>query len=218
MADRLNGTQPPLGPTANLPLDGGDIARLWIDTGLGDPLTEQHLHVIPVGKPRDFFRTHPSPTYRATTEMYTHKPEGAIDVQHYLVAPEMRGCILEARPCILICVVDRAGGARLWPIPSPRDGEHDNDAWVSARAAAREGLDRWTRLVWHKRAYKTRPALPGYAPDPDFSKLPPFEEMVRIAFGEHGIIRDGDHPIYRELFGAPTRGGIEDEDIGPKLG
>ena len=26
---------------------------------------------------------------------------------------------------------------------------------------------------------------------------------MKLAFGEHGIIRDTTHPIYRELFGAP---------------
>ena len=46
----------------------------------------------------------------------------------------------------------------------------------------------------------------GYAPDPDYSKLPPFDELVRLAFGEHGVIRDRNHPIYRELFGAPPIG------------
>jgi hypothetical protein len=50
----------------------------------------------------------------------------------------------------------------------------------------------------------TRDALSGYAPDPDYSKLPPFNELVRLGFGEHGIIRDATHPIFRELMGAPA--------------
>jgi hypothetical protein len=144
------------------------------------------------------------------TEIYTHKPEGVIDPQHYIIAPEMRGRIEEARPCTLVTVIDRDGNPRLWPILLPREGERDNDAWKSARIAARNGIDRWVKLIWAKRAYKTREAQPGYAPDPDWSKLPTFNDLVKISFGEHGIIRDEQHPIYRELFGMkPERG--EDE-------
>jgi hypothetical protein len=103
----------------------------------------------------------------------------------------------------LVVVVNREGQPRLWPIPAPREGETDNSAWITARAAARVGVDRWTKLKWLSGAYQTRDALPGYAPDPDFSKLPPFDELVRVALGEAGIIRDDDHFMYRELVGAP---------------
>lgn len=84
----------------------------------------------------------------------------------------------------------------------PREGERDNEAWKTARAAARVGLERWVKLLWAKRAYKTREAQPGYAPDPDWTKLPTFNELVRVAFGQHGVIENEQHPIYRELFGA----------------
>ena len=55
-------------------------------------------------------------------------------------------------------------------------------------------------------------ALPGYAPDPDWTKVPPFEELVAIAFGEHGVITSESHPIYRELFGAADEDHTEDDD------
>jgi hypothetical protein len=107
----------------------------------------------------------------------------------------------------------RDGTPRLWPIKHPREGEKDNEAWASARAACRVGLDRWTKLVWVRKEYRTRDALPGYAPDPDFSKLPSFEELVKLGYGEHGIIRDTAHPVYRELFGmAPQANDDDDTD------
>src|SRR5262249_28181574 len=144
-------------------------------------------------------------------EIYTHKPEGVIDEQHYILAPEMKGRIEEARPCTLVTVIYRDGTVRLWPIPMPREGEKDNDAWISARSAARCGLDTWVKLIWKRRSYITRNAQPGYAPDPDWEKVPPFETLVQKAFGAHGIIKDTDHPIYRELFGAsPEANGDED--------
>jgi hypothetical protein len=42
---------------------------------------------------------------------------------------------------------------------------------------------------------------PGYAPDPAWEKLPPFEELLVRAFGEKNIIRDSSHPMYRNLLG-----------------
>jgi hypothetical protein len=194
------------------PDDAQDLADLWLDPGLGDGIVETAYNDVKVGKPRDFFRTHPDPSYRRRTEIYTHKPEGAIDEQHFIIAKPMRGRIEEARPCTLVTTVYRDGTPRLWPIKFPRDGEHDNDAWVSARAAAKAGMERWVKLVWVRRSYQTREALPGYAPDPDFSKLPPFDDLVTLALGAHGIIRDTSHPIYRELFGVATV--AADDDAG----
>ena len=39
-----------------------------------------------------------------------------------------------------------------------------------------------------QRESMTREAQEGYAPDPDISKLPSFNELIKIAFGENGII------------------------------
>lgn len=194
------------------PADAQDFNSLWVDPGLGDGITDVRHHAVPVGKPKDFFRTHPDAAYRHRTEIYTHKPEGAIDEQHYIIAPAMKGLIEEARPCTLVTVIYRDGSLRLWPIKFPKDGEKDNDAWHTARVAANAGITRWTKLVWVRRAYKTRDALPGYAPDPDYSSLPSFKELVKLAFGEYEVIRDKAHPIYRELFGAAPDQAASDDD------
>jgi hypothetical protein len=197
----------PTGGNGAAPIpDASDIEALWMDQSLGDGIVDVTYHNVPVGKPRDFFRTAPDPAYRRRTEIYTHKPEGEIDEVHYIIAPTMHGQIPEARPVTIVTVVHRDGSPRLWPIKFPRDGERDNEAWATARAAAKVGMDRWVKLVWVKRSYLTRDASPGYAPDPDFTKPPQFNELVRLAFGDHGIIRDTAHPIYRELFGMPKEG------------
>ena len=66
---------------ASAPPDADDIAKLWIDIGLGDALTAEHVHSIPIGKPRDFFRTHPDSAYRARAEIYVQKSENVIGEQ-----------------------------------------------------------------------------------------------------------------------------------------
>jgi hypothetical protein len=189
---------------ADKPNDVDDIEELWTDTGVDDVIAEQHIGSVPNGKPKDYFRTHPDKSYRRRTEIYTHKPEGVIEETHYIIGRALRGRIAEARPCILVTVVDREGVPRLWPVKLAREGEKDMVAWSTARNAVRLGLTKWVKLLWVKGSYQTREALPGYAPDPDFKKLPPFNKLVRMAFGEHGVIRNTNHPVYRELFGMPA--------------
>jgi hypothetical protein len=186
-----------------VPDDAQDFDGLFLDPGLGDGITDTHYHSIVVDKPKGFFRMIDDPAYRRRTEIYTHKIEGVIGEQHYIIAPAMRGRIEEARPCTLVTVVDRNGTPRLWALKFPKEGEKDNAAWISARSAARTSKDKWIRLVWVGGVYLTRDAHEGYAPDPDPKKLPPFIELVRLGFGEHGVIRNTAHPIYRELFGMP---------------
>jgi hypothetical protein len=195
------------------PSDAADIAALWDDPGIGDPLATEQVHSVPIGRPRDFFRTHPDDAFRQRCEIYAHKSENMVGEEFFLIATEMKGQIPEARPCALVCVVDRMGMPRLWPIMRPRPGERDNAAWITSRTVAREGLFRWVKLIWSGRAYTSREADPGYAPDPDWSKLPSFNELARKAFGESGIIRDEKHPIYRDLFGRVAKPDEAGDDL-----
>jgi hypothetical protein len=183
------------------PADLDDISQLF-EPDLGDPITERAILDVPIGKSKTFFRTHPDKLYRRRTTILTHQPEGVIEKQYFIVAPAMQGLIEEARPCNLVVIIDRVGNPRFWPIPLPREGEHDMVAWQTAREVVRRGLERWVRPVWVKRTYVVKYAQEGYAPDPDWSKLPPHDDLVRKAFGEHGVIHNEDHPMYKELCGA----------------
>jgi hypothetical protein len=194
------------------PQDALDIDSLWLDSKLGDGLIDVHYHNIPVGKPRDYFRVNPDPAYRRLCEIYTHKIEGQIDEQNFIIAKPMQGQIAEARRCTLVTAIYRDGSPHLWPLKLPKDGERDNEAWTSARSAAKVGMEKWVKLVWERRTYLTRDAQPGYAPEPDWAKLPSFDELVRLAFGEHGIIRDKSHRIVLDLFGAPPQKPSDDND------
>ena len=66
------------------------------------------------------------------------------------------------------------------------------------------------KLLWKGRAFLTREAKPGYAPDPAWEKLPPFDELMIKAVGEKNIIRDSSHSMYRNLIGDKPMGGNGD--------
>jgi hypothetical protein len=198
--------------------DAADMAELYLDPALGDELTGTVISKIPIGKPKDFFRVHSDPGYRRLVEIYTHKPEGQIDEQHFFMGKAMRGVLEEARMALLVTCIYRDGSVRLWPLKRPKSTEKDNDAWVSARTAARAALTQWVRLVWVRNQYEFREAQPGYAPEPDWSKLPAFNQLMKLAVGPNGVMRDVNHPIYRDLTGAAPKptlkvvGGDDDDD------
>ena len=68
-------------------------------------------------------------------------------------------------------------------------------------------------------SYRTREAKPGYAPEPNWEKLPSYEALVLLALGPHGQIRSTDHPIYRELYGEVPGAAkkAKDDDDGDEL-
>ena len=210
------------------PEDASDIAALWLDPALGDGLVNVHFHVVPVGKPRDFFRVNPDPAYRRLCEIYTHKVEGQVDETNYIITKPMQGVIDEARRCTLVTCIYRDGSPRLWPLKLPRDGEKDYAAWITARSAAKTAMDKWVRLVWRRGVYDTRDAAPGYAPEPDWSKLPPglppaIQRLIRRALKKDVRQRLGDiHDVKLDIEGAvnapPRPGEAKDSTIGKKRG
>lgn len=98
------------------PSDALDIEALWLDSALGDGLTDTSWQSIPVDKPKDFFRVHPDLAFRRRTEIYVHKVEGEIETSYYIIGPKMQKRLVEARPCVLVTCIYRDGSPRLWPI------------------------------------------------------------------------------------------------------
>jgi hypothetical protein len=181
--------------------DASDFNDLWMPADLGDGIVDIRRTSITVGKPKDFFRVHPDKNFRRRTDVYVHKVEGQIDEHTYILAPSLWGRLEEASQATIVTVVYRDGTPRLWAVKTPKEGERDNEAWASARAAAKEAIDKWVKVVWARGRYIIREAQPGYAPEPDWSKCPAWDELIRLGFGEKGVIRDESHPVYRDLFG-----------------
>jgi hypothetical protein len=138
------------------------------------------------------------------------KDEGRSDENaYYMVVPALAesGRLDDAKPYTLCLMLDRLGNPHLWPIRDPRSEDRDNAWWVSAREGVRSCIDHWHRIMSAGKRYRALPAEdPDYAPDPDWSKVPPFDELVRSAFSPNGIIRDLEHPVVRELLGRKQRG------------
>ena len=202
----------PLKPKKATPDDALDIESLWLDPALGDGLVDVHYHEIPVGKPKNFFRVNPDPAYRRLTEIYTHKVEGEIEEQNFIIAKPMRGRIDEARRCTLVTVIYRDGSPRLWPLKLPKRKRERQRSVVLSAFGGQACDGKVGQAGWQKRSDPTRDAQPGYAPDPDWSKLPSFDELIELAFGKHGIIGGEDHPIVQDLFGAAPKKRSDDDD------
>ena len=109
---------------------------------MGDGIVNVTYHTVPVGKPKFFFRTVKDPAYRRRTEIVTIKQDGVIDEQNYIVAPTMRGQIVEAYPCTIVTIVDRAPVA---PI-SGRSNSRKKARGTTMLGSARERRPRpgWT--------------------------------------------------------------------------
>jgi hypothetical protein len=196
------------------PADAADLAGLFVDTGQGDPLADVAIHAIPIDKPRDFFRVHPDPAYRQRCYIYTHKIEGQIEERHYVVTDTMLDNVPEAKLSVLVTCIYRDGSLRLWPIKLPQDGGKDQKAWQTARAAAKLAISKWIKLRWSGSVYDTRDARPGYAPDPDLSKIPPYARLISLALGTDGAMRDENHPVYLDhIAGAPPKKSDDDLDL-----
>jgi hypothetical protein len=149
---------------------------------------------------------------RKRAEIVRIKSEDQIEEQFFLVGKEMRGKIEEARPCIIVPCIYRDGTLRLWPLMLPRANEKDMRAWASARSAARAAVNTWIKLVWSRGVYLRRPAQEGYAPNPDWSKVPSTDELVGLGWGSAGIIRGVSHPAYQTLMGAAPATADDDAD------
>ena len=205
MTDKPTAPQLEIVSPSPTPNDALDIEALWLDPALGDGLVDASWHSIPVGKPRDFFRVHPDPSFRRQAQSTPTRSKARSTRR---ITFWVRRCAAGWRRrgmCFRYLHLSRRLAAALAGDIAAQ-AQKDNTAWSTARAAARVAIDKWVRLVWSKRSYLTRDALPGYAPDPDWGKLPAFNELVKAAFGPHGIIQDTTHPIYRELMGAPGDG------------
>jgi hypothetical protein len=156
---------------------------------------------VPVRRPnpQDFFRVCPDLSYRLS-------PAGIIELKEeretYLVAPtmakELQG---EYAAATLFTAITRQDVLFIWPVKLPGPDGKSNPWHQSAAKAVECATSCWIRMKsnMYLGAYETFEATGNY-PDPDWSMLPPFQELLEIAFRGR-IIGTPDHEVVRRLQG-----------------
>jgi hypothetical protein len=180
------------------PFDPAQFAvRGTVAGGIG---VVKQLVTCPVRKParQEFVRVHPDAEYRLIANILELKEERETYLLDPSVAAELPG---EVRIVSLRLTVSRQGAIFLWPVPEPSLDGHENSWRTSARAAADKAESQWTRIVSNmsQAAYDVyvAPGVLGEPVWPDKSRA----EIIKVAFGEKFIIRDGAHPVVRRLLG-----------------
>jgi hypothetical protein len=93
------------------------------------------------------------------------------------------------------------GAVFLWPVPVAKVDGRETGWGTSARAAANTAETKWVRIIANmsQSAYDVISA-PGTLGSPIWPDKP-MREILKIAFGETFIIRDGAHPVIKRLKG-----------------
>jgi hypothetical protein len=193
------------------PSDLDEIERLWTNPQHAQTLTGRSIHTIPVKRPSTttFIRVHPEPSYQRSGSVIVDEEEGGFDRTLYLLLPGLEQHLpFDVKPFTLCLAIDRASGLYIWPIRDPKTGEKDNSHWASERQCALHAMRFWCRVVSTRNGKQTVDAPLDYAPDPDWSRVPPFNQLIKTAFGETGIIREINHPVLLKLLGKKQRGDI----------
>ena len=192
---------PPNPPKSAAP-DPFDPSRLRLS---GDMMAaagvKRLLTTIPNRKPAKewWVQCCPDPAYRLETFVVELKE----DAETYLVDPSLWSALAGEStfsPRLLVTTQNKQGTLFLWPIrlPGP-DGRHD--AWSkSAMEAANHAMKGWVRVQANMNlgAYEVFTAT-GNLGDVEWD-LPPFGELLRVAFKDH-YIDSLDHSVLKRLRG-----------------
>jgi hypothetical protein len=192
------------------PDDPFDLAELSIGgDGTGEDLFKTKTLSVPVHKPDKtvFVQVNPDAAY--SSDIWTYTVEDGFDKLSYLVAPGMvqhptlAGLIKHTR---VFTVIDQFGGYFLWPVAVPSGDNRRQGgrrASKSAMAAAGDLTREWGRLQWNaaNSGYDVISPRKPIFKDPDWSKLPPFAELMRLGFGDM-VIRDPGHDVIQRLDGS----------------
>jgi hypothetical protein len=101
----------------------------------------------------------------------------------------------------IFTAINRQGVVFLWPVRLPSPDDKPNAWWQSAREAAELAMTKWVRM----RANMSLGAYDLFTaesdiPDPEWSELEPFQDLLRIAYRGRLVV-DLDHPVIKRLSG-----------------
>jgi hypothetical protein len=183
-------------------LDPFDPAALRMDQSFAEGLAvKKLLNVVHVAKhgQQDFVRVHPSEDYRISPVALLELKD---DREMYLVTPAIQPELAgELAAYTLFTAANRQGVIRLWPVRLPDPTGKYNTWHKSAADAAELAQRKWIRLTpnMNNKCYDLYEASASI-PDHDWSEVPPFKQLLTIAFRDRLIDRI-DHPVILRLRG-----------------
>jgi len=160
------------------------------------------LTTIKVGKPhkQDFFRIHPDPAYRADLGILEVKEDR--DRAFYIVTPAMMSDLEgEFFIATVFVGINRQGNPFVWPVRLPGSDGRQNEWHRTALIAAEKAMQCWVRVTANMSAgYNDIFLAKGDLGEPEWPDLA-YNEVLRIAFRNEGIIDSPDHPVVKNLRG-----------------
>jgi hypothetical protein len=180
-----------------------DLAGLMCDQSFNETGGAKRLLTrVPVRRPRvtDWFMVHPDPAYRGNFRLCENKEES----ETFLVLPPV-AAVLDGEPTLrlytIFTAINKQRTIFLFPVRlQERDGKW-NSWHRSQYDAAERARQTWLRMISYKDigGYDLLEA-PGNFAKPDWSDLPSFAELLRIAFRDF-LIDDVDHIYLKRLCG-----------------
>jgi hypothetical protein len=194
-----------------VPDDALDIESMYVDPLIPGGAITRVTQKVSVGRPNKevFYRSHPDDSHHRTVYLIVEASTNSSDEISYWIDPRIAGELAyDAKYFSLSTLIDREGNVRLCRARLPKQGERDNLYAETMRMAIQMAKEYWVRIIPNQITgrYDTLRADRGYAEDPDWSKVPPFDELMMSAFGPDGIIRRLDHPVVHKRMGRRQRG------------
>ena len=144
-------------------------------------------------------RVHPSPDYRKPFSLIERKEERETYLVPKSMAAELAG---EATTAMLYTAVNRQGVVFLWPVRQPGEDGRLSEWSRSLTEAAEKAICKWVRVKANMSlgAYELWEAENKALSEPEWPEET-YNELLRIAFRQEGIISNPEHPIVKKLRG-----------------
>jgi hypothetical protein len=179
-----------------------DLTKLRLDQSFTESGgTKKLLTTVPARKPnpQDFIRTHPSLDYRGTFAVIKLRDDRDA---FYLVVPEIAKQLPgEFFMATIFTAINRQGIVFLWPVRLPTGDNRTQEWHRSEMEAAERTQTQWLRVKANMSlgAYEMFEPL-GMIPEPDWSTLPTYQELLSIGFRGRLVDRL-DHAVVQRLRG-----------------
>jgi hypothetical protein len=181
--------------------DPFDLTNLVISQDyLATAGTTKLLTTVKVGRPnrQDFFRINADPAYRGIFSCFESKEDRASYIVTKAMADVLSG---ETFFATIFTGVTKLGNPFVWPVRLPGTDGRQNEWHRTALVAVEEAMTRWVRVASNMGAggYDVLVANSdlGEPKWPDKS----FQDLLRIAYRNEGIVESEDHPVVKKLYG-----------------